>query len=277
MYAEREPVFGHINQGHKPDTKPFDHNGLSLDSTGLKSGSIVKETQNGSLCDFKDGEKDATQLLYLMNDGGDLAASKLDCFRNVNDLKTNNEYQVEEYVASFTKSSLEVDSEKGSNNYMDKSVMECDLPELQVCYKESGYSSVKDICIDEGVPSQDKILFESGENKRDLCTFVFPDRDENEQLNKEHIDIGIPSSDGLKSSVKNQSDKEFGNDRESNDLMLRGEVKYEGTRKVENDVSNDKIFPENLILMRELGMENPHFKLSSQDCNASAQVQVCIS
>ncbi|PON79776.1 hypothetical protein PanWU01x14_010080 [Parasponia andersonii] len=274
MKLERETAFGHITPGHKPDNKPFDYNDLSLDSTGLKSGSIAKEVQNGSLCDFKDSEKDAAQLLYLMKDGDSLAASKLDSIKKVNDLKTHKEYQVEEFVVPFTKSSVQIDLlEKGSNYYTDKTVMECELPELQVCYKESSYSSVKDICIDEGVPSQDKILFGNGESKKDLCTFVFPDGDENEQHNKEQMDISIPCSNGLKSSAKNQSDKEFVNDCESKDFMLRGEVKYEATCKIENDVSKDKIFPENSILMRELGMENPHSWSSRWDDNASAQVQ----
>ncbi|VVB04029.1 unnamed protein product [Arabis nemorensis] len=43
--------------------------------------------------------------------------------------------------------------------YMDKNVMACDLPEILVCYKENTYNVVKDICVDEGVPVQEKFLF----------------------------------------------------------------------------------------------------------------------
>ncbi|XP_010506951.1 PREDICTED: uncharacterized protein LOC104783501, partial [Camelina sativa] len=43
--------------------------------------------------------------------------------------------------------------------YMDKNVTACDLPEIVVCYKENGYHVVKDICVDEGVPVQEKFLF----------------------------------------------------------------------------------------------------------------------
>ncbi|KAL0793239.1 hypothetical protein Bca101_064616 [Brassica carinata] len=43
--------------------------------------------------------------------------------------------------------------------YMDKNVTACDLPEILVCYKESTYHVVKDICVDEGVPVQEKFLF----------------------------------------------------------------------------------------------------------------------
>ncbi|EOA24009.1 hypothetical protein CARUB_v10017222mg [Capsella rubella] len=43
--------------------------------------------------------------------------------------------------------------------YMDKNVTACDLPEIVVCYKENSYHVVKDICVDEGVPVQEKFLF----------------------------------------------------------------------------------------------------------------------
>ncbi|KAF8117611.1 hypothetical protein N665_0009s0129 [Sinapis alba] len=43
--------------------------------------------------------------------------------------------------------------------FMDKNVTACDLPEIVVCYKESTYHVVKDICVDEGVPVQEKFLF----------------------------------------------------------------------------------------------------------------------
>ncbi|EFH51488.1 hypothetical protein ARALYDRAFT_484289, partial [Arabidopsis lyrata subsp. lyrata] len=43
--------------------------------------------------------------------------------------------------------------------YMDKNVTACDLPEIVVCYKENTYHVVKDICVDEGVPVQEKFLF----------------------------------------------------------------------------------------------------------------------
>ncbi|KAL9275711.1 hypothetical protein AKJ16_DCAP17225 [Drosera capensis] len=45
---------------------------------------------------------------------------------------------------------------KGMELYTNKNFMDCEMSELIVCYKESSYQSVKDICIDEGVPSQDK-------------------------------------------------------------------------------------------------------------------------
>lgn len=48
-----------------------------------------------------------------------------------------------------------------SDLYTDKKIMECDLPELIVCYKESTWHAVKDICVDEGLPSENKFLAKS--------------------------------------------------------------------------------------------------------------------
>lgn len=52
--------------------------------------------------------------------------------------------------------------------YMDKNITACDLPEIVVCYKESTYHVVKDICVDEGVPVQEKFLF--GEKDSVKCS-----------------------------------------------------------------------------------------------------------
>ncbi|XP_068638352.1 uncharacterized protein [Aristolochia californica] len=52
-------------------------------------------------------------------------------------------------------------SEKETDIYTDKTVTEIELPKRLVCFKASSYHLVKDICVDEGVPSSDKILLES--------------------------------------------------------------------------------------------------------------------
>ncbi|MCL7043986.1 hypothetical protein MKW94_026008 [Papaver nudicaule] len=56
-------------------------------------------------------------------------------------------------------------SQKEIELYTDKTVTECELPELIVCFKEGSYSIIKDICIDEGLPSIDKIFIENGSNE----------------------------------------------------------------------------------------------------------------
>ena len=276
MYAEREPVFGHTTLSDKPDHKSFDYNELSLDSNGLKSGKVVKENQNCHVHDFKDSKKDLSHLVYLVNDGNEIAASKPDCFKKNDNVNSPEEDVADDFVAPFTKSSSEIELlEKDSDSYTDKSAIECELPEFQICYKENGYSSVKDICIDEGVHSQDKILFESGVDKKSLCTFVFPDQDMDKQSDKEHTDIGIFGTNDLKSSAKEESNKEFV--CESKELVPGVGMNNDKIDNIANDISQDKIFPENIILMKEMEAEKIQSSSPSWDGDAVVEVQVCIS
>ncbi|GMH26192.1 hypothetical protein Nepgr_028035 [Nepenthes gracilis] len=67
--------------------------------------------------------------------------------------------------------------------YTDKNVMECELPEFIFRFKDSSCHSVKDICIDEGVPSQDKKLVESAEDEsKDLSALMDLSTHENSEL-----------------------------------------------------------------------------------------------
>ncbi|XP_048318455.2 uncharacterized protein LOC107408546 [Ziziphus jujuba] len=248
MKLEREQLFGHITLSRKADSKSLDYNENNLDSTGLKSGNrVIKENQKRLLFDLKDNERDAVQLSYLMKAGDDFDSSKLDCSKSVDESIAHREYKVTDFGAKL---------DKDSEFYMDKSVMECELPEFLVCYKESNNHAVKDICIDEGVPSQDKILFESSVNDKDGCTFVFPDNDQNKQ-----VEIHIPTK--FKSSVN--SEKYDVNFCETKDLMQKGEVKYNATDKNANDVSKEKIFPGNVLLMQELGREKSQSRSTNNE------------
>ncbi|KAL5553801.1 hypothetical protein UlMin_041202 [Ulmus minor] len=271
VHAERDPVFGHITHSHKPASKSFDYNYNSLDSTELKSGNIVKEEENRLLCDLKDNNGDAARLQNLMTNQDELAASKLDSFENTDDLKAQKAYQVKDFVAPFTDSSFEVSSlGKDSHYCMDNSCMECELPEFRVCYKESNHSAVKDICVDEGVRSKDKILFGGDVDEKGLCTFLFPDTDQSKQVIKEQFEISNPFLDGWKSSEKSDSGKEYVDHSESKDLVLEDEIKNVATDKIANDISNNELNPGNVLLGHLLGMDDS-LRRSSWDENAAAQ------
>ena len=54
---------------------------------------------------------------------------------------------------------------------------------------------MKDVCIDDGMPSQEKILFESGTNKKTLCIFLLAEKDQNKELVKEKVDIDMSIPD----------------------------------------------------------------------------------
>ncbi|KAI7725339.1 hypothetical protein M8C21_029687 [Ambrosia artemisiifolia] len=54
--------------------------------------------------------------------------------------------------------------EKETEIYTDKNVMECEFPELLICYKEGAFH-VKDICVDEGIPHGERFLFDENNNE----------------------------------------------------------------------------------------------------------------
>ena len=55
---------------------------------------------------------------------------------------------------------------------------------------------MKDISIDDGVPSQEKILFESGTDEKTFCIFLPAEKDQNKEpvKEKEDIDMSIPDA-----------------------------------------------------------------------------------
>ncbi|KAI9168866.1 hypothetical protein LWI28_003049 [Acer negundo] len=123
--------------------------------------------------------------------------------------------------------------------------MECELPELIVCYKESKYH-VKDICVDEGVRSHDKNLFKSDVDENGFCILPPPKKDINSEPMEEKNKNDKPLTDVMKSSAENASDMD--------------------------DICKDDSSPENvrymcvliyLLSMQNLAPENSLFESSS--------------
>lgn len=267
-------MFGQLTLSHKPDYKPFDHNEITLDSAGLQSANwIVKESQNRVVCESKNKEEDAGQ-----NDGIGLTASRLDCSQSVDDLENCKKGEVRGFASPFTLSSEKLESlEKQSDYYMDKSVMEYDLPELIVCYKESSCNTIKDICIDEGVPSQEKIWFETDVDEKEFCTYLSPDEDQKKQLLEEQMDIVMNGPDSFKFSAQNYDvRKDFVIPCDAKDLVQRAEAMYDSSEKTANDVSRDMFSPANELSTHDLRTQNSHTK-SCKDSNEVVQDTVQIS
>ena len=51
----------------------------------------------------------------------------------------------------------EVVYRKDTELFTDKTITECELPTLMVCYKDDAYNFVKDIKVDEGMPTLEKV------------------------------------------------------------------------------------------------------------------------
>ncbi|XVF43288.1 hypothetical protein PTKIN_Ptkin02bG0028000 [Pterospermum kingtungense] len=163
--------------------------------------------------DIKGNDGDSDPSVYLENARDEWPASKLDYSMSVNDFANGTEKAIRDVVTSDSHSSKNMNSFQDKVFYLDKSVMECELPELVVCYRESTYHVVKDICVDEGVPTQDKFLFDGGMDEMSDLIFLPAKKD---QDSKEELDFDMSMQDVSMSPEENQSGKVIDNDCGSN-------------------------------------------------------------
>ncbi|XP_044494784.1 uncharacterized protein LOC123217731 isoform X2 [Mangifera indica] len=284
MKFGNEQVFAQSTLDHKADSKPFDYQDNPLEFTRLKSGNgIVKEYQNGVLCDSKPNAGDADKLSYMKYDADGWTATKLDHSMNLKDRTNDNEKDFRDRAAQHSEFSRETESFEDSDFYMDKSVMECELPELIVCYKDSTYH-VKDICIDEGVPSPDRILFDNDIDEKGVCSLLNPENNRNDEVMEEKINTVMPLLEVLKSPTENDpnmdtvnqyvfppepdSDKYTVGLCDSKDLLLTDKVKDDET----DEAAAKKFSLGDLLSMKDLTTENSYSKFSS-NCKTETENQ----
>ncbi|KAL4280965.1 hypothetical protein GQ457_03G011530 [Hibiscus cannabinus] len=211
--SEQVPCHSTVRQ----DYKPFENNGKPPDSIGSDAVGFGKYDQNGLVHDKKGNEGDSDPALYQEKTGNGWPAPKLDCYMSVNEFANGNEMEARDFVTSNSRSSSKnMDSFQDSVFYMDKSVMECALPELVVCYKESTYHVVKDICIDEGVLTPAKFLFDNGVDEKSNSNFLPTENDKDGKMLKEKSETDISMQVGSKSLEENQMDNVIDNECGSN-------------------------------------------------------------
>ncbi|XVE74397.1 hypothetical protein DITRI_Ditri12bG0013900 [Diplodiscus trichospermus] len=293
----------HSTIGYNSDSKPysflldaklFENKEKPLDSTGLNAEGIVKENQNGVMRDIKGNDGDSDPRVYLENTRDEWPAPKFDYSTSVNDFASGNDKAIRDFVTSNSHSLKNMDSFQDSVFYLDKNVMECELHELVVCYKESTYHVVKDICIDEGIPTQDKFLFDSGMDEKSDCNFRPSENNQDSRLMKEKLEIDMSMQDFCISPEENQSGKDIDDECSSNkkldedmcmqdvsfslevnesnkgisnqfdseDLMLTREMKDDATKMLSDDISKE------LFTLGEL-LSMPELSPMSSDANAS--------
>ncbi|CAL5354928.1 unnamed protein product [Camellia sinensis] len=310
---------------------------------GRELEEIMKEHQNGALCNLNNCENDAVQLACKINDkngfcntphpkctmvgedftNGDgnekevkavapsiIPSNEMEPFERDGDLYTDkngnenevrNENEFRDSVAQCAMPSCTMELFEDTDLFTDKNIMECELPELIVCYKENTYHVVKDICIDEKqVFSRDKILIDS-ENDKGFCTIVPFDGNQNGCMTEgEEIELLSPSgsksssendydevdayesgtigkveielriSEGLKSSSENYFDDNIGNDGESLVPAQIGEANCNITDKLVDDISGEK-FVKNSLPSPQKFSKQKFLKslLESLDCDGN--------
>ncbi|OVA16902.1 hypothetical protein BVC80_9049g32 [Macleaya cordata] len=146
-------------------------------------------------------------------------------------------------------------SQKETELYTDKSVTECELPELIVCFKEGAYNVIKDICIDEGLPSFNKILIEKGEvPDKELFACLNSDMDVNNEITKGMVCTTAPVSDGIDPSI----DCQYETDGAIKCWFEKGEGNYGVRDETPNMVSDEKVKLENEFLVQDCNNYSPH-------------------
>ncbi|XP_039065943.1 uncharacterized protein LOC120211488 [Hibiscus syriacus] len=247
MKLDNEQAIRHSTiVGYNSDSKPyslvsFENKAKPLDSTGLSVDEIVKENRNGTVPDEKGDGRDSDFSRYSENTQDELTASELDCFNSAHDFANGNEKEVRDFVTPNSHSSENKDSFQDSFFYFDKSVMECQLPGLVVCYNESTYHVVKDICIDDGVPTQGKFLFDTGVIEKSGCYFPQSENNQDSKLMKERSEIDMPMQDVSFSPEGNQSGKDINNDCGSNKKQDTGTRMQDVPVSLEENESNEGI------------------------------------
>ncbi|PPD88382.1 hypothetical protein GOBAR_DD14679 [Gossypium barbadense] len=121
---------------------------------------------------------------------------------------------------------------------------------------ESAYHVVKDICIDEGVPTQDKFLFDSVVDKKSDCNFLPSEEDQDSKLLKEKLESDISMQAGSMYPEENQMDKDIDNERDSNKKTISDKCTQDISLSLEENEPKNRIpsqcDTEDLILSRKM-------------------------
>ncbi|KAM3398136.1 hypothetical protein P3S68_001650 [Capsicum galapagoense] len=108
--------------------------------------------------------------------------------------------------------------EADKKSYTEKRLKEYDLPELMVCYKESNYNSIKNICMEDSwnnaqpgtyvsVPADDQDQHSNTSESADTVSVPAADDDQN-STTSESADTELTSAGGSKSSVEYENNEE---------------------------------------------------------------------
>ncbi|KAK1295778.1 hypothetical protein QJS10_CPB15g01043 [Acorus calamus] len=105
-----------------------------------------------------------------------------------NDISSEVSHETSQSIPSDDSNS----NEKAVDSFTDKTVTDDELPEKIICVKEGAYHVVKDICIDEGVCSPDKILLDTEKVNHDRgYGMLHSEIDEDGELDKSEANCGM--------------------------------------------------------------------------------------
>ncbi|TKY69515.1 hypothetical protein E2542_SST05791 [Spatholobus suberectus] len=273
MKLEGKLAFRHSNIGLEPESQSFVFNDDDQISAGYKlQNQKVKEYENGVHASLENNEQGLDSSQYDMESADCMTAPKLDFSNRMIGMKNEYEAPVRDLVEPVSHSSKEIESlmkfpndiesvkrsptspisdhaeERDSSGnsvdvYMDKTVTECE-PQLEVCCKESNYHVVKDICVDEGALTKDKVMFVNTVNEK--AYNFFPSESYEKQKDNTSINVlNLPPTE--------ESDKDSANCDQPKDLMHKDN---DATGKHSGNVNEEMLLPEDKVLLQDLLAED---------------------
>ncbi|CAK9142468.1 unnamed protein product [Ilex paraguariensis] len=303
MMENQNGILCHNSYGRDADTMApkTNHEGEFWKNQELNCSGVMDDFTNSNENDMRDSliKANENEVLCPSNGCGRHADSSKSDTRNRVELWSADQPECSVVLDDFTEARCTTHSdwfEKDMNLCNDKNVMQCHLPELYV---------VKDICIDEGVLSDDKILIESSEvdhtghwnslisaeNKISVdakesvdIELLIPDRlnsspekycdkDASKDCEaKERTDIEFLIPDGLKSSSKvdihKDAAKECGPEAEDSAQMF--ETDCNAIDKEVDDAPREEFVPSGMLPEHEFGTETSlESLLKISDCDGN--------
>ncbi|KAG6585259.1 hypothetical protein SDJN03_17992, partial [Cucurbita argyrosperma subsp. sororia] len=176
---------------------------------------IVSIDPIGLLCREKINHEDAIQSPSSTGGGNSCLTTKInhssvDCF-------DDNAEGINAFMSSSGK--------KSSDSYVDKSVMECQMSKMIVCDKEINVNDVKDICIDEGVPSLVNFIFRSTDEKSSYKTLPLNQNEGSIKEQKNSSEVLESIADNKKISLEDHFATDWSTHNDAKDLNQIEEAK----------------------------------------------------
>lgn len=215
---------------------------LDTSKSNEPEGSPVVGDEDGSnhLNGFK---KDTGSFLFDTKDQQETLDSMIE---------GNLTYSVEkECKDSVASSNVQQAFESNWNPFADKDVVECEVPEFAVCYKEINMQMVKDICVDEGIPTEDKILTENDKDDHSGSSVVQHSDDDGDcGTIKFGPDIELFIPDAYKSS--SPEDMNYNSDFQFETEKIDEKIADDGTDQ-RSSISSDRLSEEFMLQDALLG------------------------
>lgn len=254
--AGSEPSYFYSSTVNPSARKVVDYNNDLEKCKILKAdGEVAREAKHekASILKSKSHEKDKVPLPtgQCDRDGLGNEQRRLSCIEAVNSISgmTNESNNI-----STSYSVPNTDGELLQNEtafYTVKAVRQVERSELIISYKDINFNIVKDICIDEGVPSSDKIMVEKGQvDHKRIIDILYSDLVGESDLIKEAVDGCLPSSEDDK--FVNASDKEVRKHGRTENFHRKGLSDVNATDDRVNDIS-ENFLPENLLSINSAG------------------------